>query len=367
MCIYYTKRKELHYDSAEHIIPAAIGGIARLPKEYVSREFNTNISGLEQDFIREGMIALVRPLVGPGKRGSLSEKKATKSKIQVIRAVGDEVNVALGYSRGRKTIEIPHLKMNTKTGESAFNCSELGLQPGGAEKELQQFKSRCVQADGLRVKILEDSHLPVDVILLGIADGIEENYNCFFAKNPANPLMPTTNNLQQIGQGIRFIPDIKHSQYQPIVHGNITFKMDHLRIYGKIAFNFLASLIGADLARLPAFDVVRTWIAEGGTSSKAILDPTNVNPLTGMEIALPDYAHIIYLVQYDRLLVAKVFLYGGFSVSIVLTEDFRLNLNTDGLICDWRNQKEYRLREFLVQHVKQVNERLKENKVNPFA
>jgi len=49
MCIYYKDRKNLHYAKQEHIVSAAIGGIKKLPKGYVSDEFNSGISKLEQD------------------------------------------------------------------------------------------------------------------------------------------------------------------------------------------------------------------------------------------------------------------------------------------------------------------------------
>jgi len=42
MCIYYTGR--------EHIFPAGIGGMQKLPQGYVSDEFNNDTSKLEQVF-----------------------------------------------------------------------------------------------------------------------------------------------------------------------------------------------------------------------------------------------------------------------------------------------------------------------------
>jgi hypothetical protein len=355
MCIYYTKRTDLHYDSAEHIVPAAIGGIATLPKEYVSQEFNTAISGLEQDFIREGMIALARPVIGPGKRGSLSQGKATKSKVQVIRDVKDTSSIALGYFSLKKTYEIPHLVLSTVTGELTFHCSELGMLPGGPEEEVLRFKNQCNQAGELRIKIMEDADLPPEVILVGIADGVEENYNCFFAKNPTSTIVPSTEYLKRIGQAIQFKPDIQFRQYQPLLRGTVTFKLDHLRIYGKIAFNFLALIAGPEVVTDPAFDPVRHWIVNGGHYANVALDPKNVNPLDGMDIPLPDYAHIIYLVRDGRRLLAKLYFYGGLSVTLLLTEDYPVKFQTDGFICDWRNKKEYRLHKYLLEHVRRAN------------
>src|SRR5580658_987513 len=103
MCIYYKYRDGLHYGSGEHIIPAAIGGKKKLPSGYVSNEFNNDISKLEQEFIRESFVAMAREVQGPGKRGKLGDKFATKSKVHVVRNVDDDRLFALGYIKMGRT------------------------------------------------------------------------------------------------------------------------------------------------------------------------------------------------------------------------------------------------------------------------
>ena len=81
MCIYYKGRDGLTYNQQEHILPAGLGGKTKLPKGFVSDQFNNDISKLEEEVMRGSLIALARQFEGPGKRGKLGEKHETKSKV----------------------------------------------------------------------------------------------------------------------------------------------------------------------------------------------------------------------------------------------------------------------------------------------
>src|SRR6202012_3750045 len=83
-CIYYITRTDLSFETAEHVFPAGLGGIMTLPKGYVSKEFNNDISQVELRFMRESLIALPRQILGPGKKGKAGIKHATKSAVHLI-------------------------------------------------------------------------------------------------------------------------------------------------------------------------------------------------------------------------------------------------------------------------------------------
>ena len=69
LCIY---TKQLHDDSeinsGDHIMLAAIAGIKKLPKSYVSHDANNFQSKLEKHFTRDSIISLIRQFEGPEKR-----------------------------------------------------------------------------------------------------------------------------------------------------------------------------------------------------------------------------------------------------------------------------------------------------------
>lgn len=60
-CIYLKKTEpEVTFSSEEHIFPAGIGGIQKLPLEYVSHDCNNAFSSMELDFMRNSIMSLPR-------------------------------------------------------------------------------------------------------------------------------------------------------------------------------------------------------------------------------------------------------------------------------------------------------------------
>ena len=86
MCIYYGTREDLTYKKQEHIFPTVIGGIQKLNQGVVSDQANELFSPLELKLMRNSIISVARTLKGSGKRGSLSPRKATKSRVTIWKA-----------------------------------------------------------------------------------------------------------------------------------------------------------------------------------------------------------------------------------------------------------------------------------------
>lgn len=345
MCIYYKNREDLTYTSGEHVIPAGIGGIKKLPVSYVSDQFNNYISKLEKRFLRNSVVATPRIFVGPGKRGSLSESKATKSKIQLIKSPNAGVEYSLGYTKLGKPYEIPNLLVNTVTGMCAFSFDKS--ESGEHHTIIDTYKAKCEIENWLKIKITEHDELPVDIVLIGIKEGIEDNYNCFVYKNPANRLEISPQNILGIARGINFDgKTTQSSKYMPYVHDSADFNEEYFRIYGKIAFNFLALIKGDDFVNDECFDGVREWIAKGGENNFAAM-LGGQNPLRKSGLSVPEQAHTIIVTQSQQMVVANIFLYDNFGVQVLLSNSFRGNLSLQGYICDWKNKKEYNWYEYL--------------------
>ena len=316
MCIYYSKRSNLNYTKQEHIIPAGIGGILKLPKGYVSDEFNNDISKLEMEFLREGILSMPRQILGPGKRGSLSENKATKSKVHLISGVYSRDQYALGFTSVGKVYEIPHLIWNTNTGESIFSFNKSNKE---AEEVINEFQEKCKEAEKLKIKIIITDKLPNDTVILGIQHGIEKNFDCFFAKNQANGYVINAEKIKKIGAGMTFNNSPKAEKYLPKAHLKANFKTDYFRVYGKIAFNFLAFVKGEEFMKHGQFNALRNWIANGGEYDFVRVDNKSVNPLLKLGIDPPKDAHFIYFTGSGPTLISQVFLYGGYSVILLLS------------------------------------------------
>lgn len=75
-CIYLGKLAgELTYNSQEHLIPAGLGGILKLPKGFVSDQANNKFSKYELCGLRKSLLTGNRMRHGPGKRGNQNIKK----------------------------------------------------------------------------------------------------------------------------------------------------------------------------------------------------------------------------------------------------------------------------------------------------
>lgn len=350
MCIYYKNRQSLEYDSGEHIFPAAIGGIKKLPKKYVSKDFNTDISGLELKFIREGVISIPRELLGPGKRGSLNINKATKSKVHLITNERDENNdtpkYSIGYTSLAKTYEIPHMIFeSTNYSNVLFSYTEVD----NIAETLKEFKQTCSNIEKLRFRIQHEDVLPQNMVIIGIKQNIEENFNCFVFKNPNNRLSVSKELIKTLVEALFVKETPKTTSYMPTSYGSGGISQDDFRVYAKIAFNFLADLKGAEFVLQSYFDDIRNWIAEGGENNFANINLDKNDIIETLNQSFPLDSHSIIIRSIGKHVVATVTLYQYFRVDVIISNSFNGQIMSDGFICDWRNKKEYRLYDYVHQ------------------
>lgn len=342
MCIYYPHRGGLHFNGKEHIIPAGLGGIQKLANGLVSDEFNADISKLEQEFLRKSILTLPRTLLGPGKRGSLSDSKATKSNIHLITDRENDIMYAVGYTQLAKVYEIPNLKLDIEQGIAQLSFDKM--VSGEAYKEaVDDFLNCCVESDNLKIKEVLTDDLPPHILIIGLMNGVEENYNCFVFCNSAKSGHLTKEKIKLIGQTVSFNDSSPQSKdYMPTAHDSANFTDDYFRIYGKIAFNFLAFKKGKDWVLNSCFDNFRKWIASGGQNQYASIIDHNFG-INKTLIKPPEDAHLILIIKTGTKLIAQVILYDHFGVELLLSDNFTCLFITDGLICDWKNRKEYGL------------------------
>lgn len=147
----------------------------KLPAEYVSAEFNNKSSALELAFMRSSPIALPRQLHGPGKRGSLSASKATKSRVTVFSQQPSEQEFSLGYIQAGRPVEIPHIVWNTQN-----DSPTIGITKEATEQEVQDFRLMLSNFDEKRVRLIKHSPLGTTV-LLGVQAGLESNIDYYIA------------------------------------------------------------------------------------------------------------------------------------------------------------------------------------------
>ncbi|MFS0766051.1 hypothetical protein [Peribacillus phoenicis] len=329
-CIYLKKTEpEVSFQSGEHIFPAGIGGIQKLPLEYVSHECNNAFSGMEGPFMRSSLLSLPRQFEGPGKRGKLNPNKATKSNVHLISNTIDPTAFELGYTSLGVAYSLPQVKMN-KDGNATIILGST-VEEDGTE-ELDEFKKRLATFEGKYV-LIEHEQYDQDEFILGYLEGkwfvalgnksLEEEITSFIERLIEAPLKE----------------ELKTETYQPKTHQILEINTDeYYRVCAKIIFNYLAYAKGQDFALRDEFNPLRAWIVHGGGNKFA--------NLTGEEkdfkIPFPDQAHKLFIVKHGKSLIGYISFYGNaFTTIVQLCEDFDGVFELDGFICDWKQRKEY--------------------------
>lgn len=344
MCIYLGDKIGLHYEDQEHIFPAGIGGIAKLPNGFVSDEFNKKISSLELDLMRNSLLSIPRNFEGPGKRGKLAEKFHAPSKVSVFLNVKDNVH-SLGHTIKGKPYEIPHISLDSVTGVTSLNFPDD--RSTSFESKITDFHDWSKKIDWSKTIELDGNMLPENIILFGITKAEGGALRSFIAKNSLNEFNLNVAMVQRIAaayvdQSHQATPVKYHAQ----VHTKATFSEDHFRIFAKIAVNFIASIRGRDFIQAERFKPVVNWVTHGGENKFARLIP-ETNLFGTDALTFPPSSHYVIVSKVHERLIAYISLYS--SLTVFLDFGFKMNepFHDNGMVCDWKNRKEYSLLEYI--------------------
>lgn len=335
-CIYLKQSEpQVTFISEEHIFPAGIGGIQKLPLEYVSHDCNNSFSAMELSFMRNSLITLPRQFYGPGKRGNLNPKNATKSTVSLMAGINDPGSVELGYISLGKPYSITQLKINTN-GTCHFQTDRSF---GDIDKQTAEFVKNLEKFSG-KYTLFEDDQLTQDEFIIGYHAG--KWYVALSNKKFE----------EQIGSVIKKLLDQKpfenksprYETVQPTVHQTIQFDDTYFRVCAKIIFNYLAFAKGQEFVLRSFFDPIRNWIVNGGENNFAQL----LGKEFTLPIPIPDQAHKLIIIQKGKTLAGFISFYGdSFGTQVNLCEDLEGFFDMDGFICDWKNRREYRFIDYI--------------------
>ncbi|WP_207510461.1 hypothetical protein [Longitalea luteola] len=254
---------------------------------------------------------------------------------------------SLGYLKLGKPYEIPLLLYDETSKFVKFSFDKT--DEGNLDEIIGSFIDKLINPEPFKLKILDDERLPLQQILLGHSTEVEDNFNFYLAKHPGNKTQVTPEKLKPFAMALtRTKTDLpQHEQYIPKMSIKMIWKEDHLRVFGKYAFNCLSFLKGKNFVLNERFDGVRGWIANGGHNIYAKMNNEYGEILAKLPVTFPELSHVIHFTKIDRHLVALVSLYETSSVFIDLADNFDSPFEADTWICDWKNRKEYRLMEYL--------------------
>lgn len=147
-----------------------------MPKSYVSHEANNYFSKLEKNFTRDSTISIVRQFEGPGKRGKLNVKKASKSKVNVMISQSPEDEIrdkyALGYIELGRPYVINQFIFNLDDTTKMNIATSLNPKYIKPDEDPQQVLMRFIE----NVKKMEnyililEKEMPENIALLGELD-----------------------------------------------------------------------------------------------------------------------------------------------------------------------------------------------------
>ena len=354
-CIYTGKEtSEASFDSAEHIFPKCIGGQNCLPKGYVSDEINNFFSKYELQFARENPVVLINRMFYH-KVGRKHHKNREK-----IAAFKYDDNVVLGYISEAKSIyldQISFFKLSDEILENSLSY-KITLSPtneGSNKKRYENFLAALKHYNGSPSPVKSDV-IPDNTILLGYKDkcwhlGISKKQNPELIKIMVlKAVQKLIVNLEKFNDQYR---ESELTSNQVTASFEIMFNFEDIfRIYAKIAFNALASLKGQEYVLKSEFDDIRNAILEDDDilSYVTIADGKNaqkeITDRFSDRVCIGDKCHSVVFCTLDKCLYGFVSLYGTDHPIAVKLGPISSNV-VDMYLCDWQNQKDYKLIDYV--------------------
>lgn len=348
-CIY-TKKDETNatFTSAEHIFPRCIGGVEKLDKDWVCNEFNQTMSKCEQTFAQEYPPILLSRMIF-GTKGRKNHHGQAGVSILISQETGQ---VTLGYVKDGTPIKIPQVVVEIPpfNGKPAGEMHVVNTKPEEARRLLQTLANYETK---FRVLRTTDETLKGKILIGYIQKqaylGVFEQVDADTAVNYAQTSQILFKYILSTYMGNAPANSVEeHVNYQKTVQFCIC---DIMRVYAKIVFNVLAYLKGQSFALRPEFNGITTAIATGKDISKYVSLPNVQFSLNVSDRLFSHEEHFVCLTRVSNCLVGVVTLYGSTpSYQVILSNHWTETFEPYGHICDWRNNREYSLGEYLLQH-----------------
>ena len=345
MCIYITDNPHLTYTSEEHVFPASLGGKLKLPRNAVSTEANNMFSKMEEHFIQYSFISLERSLKGPGKRGSLSPNKESTSEPYLTSCLGGFSIVAL--SNGAPIV-IPQLKIHK--GQISFACNNNGNIVSEIQEDINSFLDviisklpKCVfkKEENLESKII----------------GLHHGKVYIFTKNTVN-LDEIKNFLTSLKEEIsskdeNFKYSIETKSENSPIKVTLSTSADDFRVICKIVLNALCYIKGENYVKDYRFNDIRDFILRKNDKFNDYPFPID-NKISNL---FSNDEHFCIFQIYDEKICASVGFYGKLYKSFLLgNKESNETFEMCGLVCDWKNQRDMSLIDFIQQKCNSPNQ-----------
>lgn len=331
MCIYYGNEEELTYDSREHIFPATIGGISKLPKGYVSDQANKYFSKLESRAITESFIGFEKMFFGPGNRG---KAKPGRMPILLLRTQNSE---SMGFCFKGKPRLIPQIVI-LKDSKTAHISRDLKLQ---TNEDITKLFDAIRNFDD-KYTLIENKP--------DISDFIIGFYNkrLYVSTKDESSISGFIEQIKEqlIDQDFTNMKNSESEIAQPEILQNMHVDLqDDSRVFAKTAINVLAMVKGNDYLTNPNFDEIKNWLT-GKDSDEFKQFPIDAKLFDFLQFS--DNIHFCTIMNLNGYLSAVVRFYNHWTMMYRICPTFDDFFNIPYVyFCDWQNNKEFTLLDYL--------------------
>lgn len=313
-CIYLNKTEtNLSYTKREHVIPAGLGGINKLPLGSVSDEINETFSKIERIALQKSILSINREKFGPGKRGSLNINKVSNPLIMLMREVENTNEVfRLGFLFAGESYLIPqiYLDFNDEEGYISTSYYSTVFDVKEGQQILSAFQSQLIAFL---------SNQQRDYILIEMPFTTDKHFicvGCFKGKWFA----ATSHKIINMDyMAMDLLPElVKEAANESIVQPKALLKYERalqidssfIFIYAKTAFNSLAFLMGSEFAKDGIFDDVRNAIKDQINLDLILIDRRELYSLIEeIESKVPPKSHFVIVTTFESMVIAFVSFY----------------------------------------------------------
>lgn len=338
VCIYLEDSIELTYSTQEHVLPAALGCCTKLEKGVVSDQANKYFSSIERDVIEHSFIQIPRIVSGPGKRGKLAEKYAATSQVSVVNLDGKN---SLGYMKGTEGYILNQFVIDEKNNIQFHwqQNNELNVK-----NEIEVLKKH-IQSMGKKFVYVE---MPPDdkcIYITYFKDKIHVGFHDELSDGKIEEIKDLFS-----GDIIKGKKSISSGQLSVAIEVEYDFKKICI-VAIKSALNTLTYLKGAEyIAQTTDFKNIIERVMSGSDEVLNSVKGIEFDEVRKMrqELYLDKEQLACILIGSGNRLKAWLFIYEqGFEVLLCDNCTIPCDILLDGIVCDWKNRKDYRYLEFL--------------------
>lgn len=350
-CIYSKKKEpDVSFKKREHVFPCTIGGIATLPKGYVSDSVNELFGReLEAPFSRKfPLIKIIKMLISPIGR----KKHNNFDRLSVIKLTNID-KYELGYIEEGIPKVIDQIVVDIENNienmeiESILSDNDENVLEKNRQEKLISFIKEFDKSYKYQIRAYKD--LPENKLIIGRYNkSLIIGYNSKVSKERIWTKFCDTIDYLNKGK-IMVLSEGERVKSKVEYKANSRFSIvDINRMYLKIAFNCLAYLYGDKFVLSPQFDTYRNAVLTGQNIEQFIGHDTKVDYNLMIEAVksrydFGEYSNVFLVLPIQNGVVSCVLSILDTSIKVISfnsADNPVSSINTYGFICDPIKAKE---------------------------